>query len=340
MSRDSHLWALEQILPWATAPVVAHAHYAAELARLNALHHDLFVYDIDGSSVSTREKHVHHPVAYNRRIVHLRAELYRSLLQRAVAAVGFLGTASIVMAVGDQPSEVPPDVPVFSYQKPMGGRMILLPDPEFVENDLYAQEEADISFRMTDAPKLNQVMFSGSSTGRVLHEEDVRRDAGERLSYAARFQQHPRIRFTIGFAAECATPEAAALLEAKPYFEAVDWHHQLLSRFIFSMDGNGATCSRVFRTLRSRSVLLKLGSPHQLFYFSGMIPWRHFIPVRDADDLDRLADEVTRADFPADAIADAANDFCTESLNPEALLQFTGQVLTLFQRHVLARMAR
>lgn len=339
MADDGAHWAQEQILPWAAAPVVSASAYAAELERLNGSRHDLFVFDIADHTVSLRKKAVRHSAELNQRIVDLRVGLYRSLLERAVAAVRFQGRISLGLGVGDMIGEEPAGVPLFGYQKPEGSPLMLLPDPEFLENAFYAAEDWDVSFRLTDGPKLNQVMFSGSSTGLALDAEAVRTDASERLAFAARFADHPLVRFTIGFAAECDSPETAALLEAKPYFRHVDFHHQLLSRYILSLDGNGATCSRVVRTLRSRSVLLKVNSPHRLFYFSRMTPWRHYVPVRDADDLERLAPELTRPDFPSAAMADAANAFCRESLNTEALLAYTGRVLQGFQRHVLPRMA-
>ena len=287
MTLDSRGWALEQVLPWAAAAVCTADVYAAELERLNATTFDIFVYDCTDGRVTVRDKSMRYPVAYNDRIVQLRAELYLGLIQQAVAARGLRGPLSLAMAVADFPSGTPaPGTPLFGYQKLAGDPLILLPDPEFIENGYYADEDEDVSFRLSSDPKLNQVMFSGSSTGRILTEARVRADDSERLGYAARFLHHPHVRFTIGFAAECETPEAEALLQAKPYFAMVDWQHQLLSRFVFSMDGNGATCSRVMRVLRSRSVLLKLNSPHQLFYFSGLIPWRHYVPVADADDLD------------------------------------------------------
>lgn len=340
MTQDSRGWAQEQVLPWAAAAVITAAGYAAELERLNAVTFDIFVYDFRDGEVGVREKTMRYPVAFNDRIVHLRAELYRKLLQDAADARGLRAPFSVAVAVADMPSAHPaPGMPLFGYQKLAGAPLILLPDPEFLENRFYAEEDEDVGLRLSSDPKLNQVMFSGSSTGRILTEQRVRDDDSERLRYAARFLGHPHVRFTIGFAAECETPEAEALLQAKPYFAMVDWQHQLLSRYVFSMDGNGATCSRVIRVLRSRSVLLKLASPHTLFYFSGLIPWRHYVPVADADDLDRLSHELTRPEFPAELIADAANRFCRESLGAAEVLDYAGRVLELFGRDVLARMA-
>ena len=328
-------WAQAQVLPWAAAVNLSAAEYAARLDDVNARRHNVIVYDIADGAVNVREKHVHHPLEFNRRIEQARVSLYRDLLLEASAQAGLTAPLSIAVGVGDFVTEVPPDLPLFGLQKRRGDLPMLLPDVEFVENSYYTREHSDL---FTDEAKVNQVVFSGASTGRVLAPDDVAHDRGERLRYAAHFVGSPFVKFTIGLAAECTSPEAVQALEAKPYFSNVNWHEQLRSRYIFSMDGNGATCSRVIRTLRSRSVLLKLKSENELFYFSGLIPWRHYIPVDRLEELETLAPRLTRTDFPSGDIADAANVFCAVNLTRARVIAYTGELIGRFAREVHARL--
>ena len=70
----------------------------------------------------------------------------------------------------------------------------------------------------------------------------------------------------------------------------IEWREQAGCKYLISMDGNGATCSRVAAALKSNSVLLKYDSPYQLFYFKGLRSWDNFIPVQeDQDVLDIMA---------------------------------------------------
>lgn len=327
-------WAQAQVLPWAASADMTRAEYDAGLELIHATRHDMMVYDVAGGVVALRAPQRHHPTEFNRRIESFRADLYLALLREAVRAMGIDARFSIAVGVADKVFDVDPRMPVFGYQRRRGERPMLLPDIEFQEHGFYEYEHSDLH----PEGKVNEIVFSGASTGKWLSAEDVANDDSDRLRFAARFHGHPQVRFSIGMAAECSTPEAEALLKAKPYFRQVNWHEQMRSRYIFSMDGNGATCSRVLRGLRTRSVLLKLRSEHELYYFSGLIPWRHYIPVEDMADLERLAPQITREDFPSDVIADAANAFCAEHLTREKVILYTGRLLRDFHAHVHARL--
>lgn len=63
------------------------------------------------------------------------------------------------------------------------------------------------------------------------------------------------------------------------------WGEALEHRYILSMDGYGAACSRAYLALRSASVLLKLEGarplllPSALYVHSALLAWKHFVPV-------------------------------------------------------------
>ncbi len=51
------------------------------------------------------------------------------------------------------------------------------------------------------------------------------------------------------------------------------------------MDGNGATCSRLALGLKSNCVVLKYNSLYELYYFSILNPWIHYIPIEKDEDI-------------------------------------------------------
>ena len=326
-------WAHAQITPWAARTHLSLGDYVDGLRHLNAVKHDVYVFDIAGDDVHVREKHVHHPLPFNRRIEHFRVHLYRDHFRAAAARAQLTRPLSVGLMVGDLVRDVNPHLPIFAYQRTLAEPWILIPDVEMLEVDFYESEGPDT----TPGDKLDSIVFSGSSTGASLDVEAVRDDASERLRYAARFLDSPVVRFTIGRASECTSPEAEAALMAKPYFRHVGWEEQLKHRYILSLDGNGATCSRVIRTLRSRSCLVKQRSDNILFYFPGLLPWHHYVPVDDAEDLARLAPLLTRADFPSAGLCDAANAFCAEQLTRAAVVDYTAALLRDFDAQYLRR---
>ena len=109
------------------------------------------------------------------------------------------------------------------------------------------------------------------------------------------FKDSDLVEFRLPRLVHCADAAAAALMvEMGLGTGEQPWRYQFRRKFIISMDGNGATCSRVAIALRSRSVLVKYGSPYELYYSGGLAPWLHYIPVeRDAEvaDLVRMERE-------------------------------------------------
>ena len=108
------------------------------------------------------------------------------------------------------------------------------------------------------------------------------------------------------------------------------WTEQLKYRFLISMDGNGATCSRLANGLGSNSALVKYESSHLLYYFSGMRPWLHFIPVCDHQSvLNVIAIERKYPGF-FQPIAEAGKKFSSAFLNVAAAKKYTAQLLRLY----------
>ena len=158
--------------------------------------------------------------------------------------------------------------PIFCFQKKRGHRNPLLPDIEFLTNDFYR----DPSFIDTIPyeKKIARAVFSGSTTGGHITPSIARALSLPRLRAAGYFQGNERVDFRLPNIVQ-AGPEAQAILETMPFCRkpVLDWKEQLQRRFILSIDGNGATCSRVVIALLSNSVLLKYDSDNIMYYFEG-----------------------------------------------------------------------
>jgi hypothetical protein len=119
-----------------------------------------------------------------------------------------------------------------------------LPDIDFLVNDFYR----DQSFIDTVPyeKKTARAVFSGSTTGGHITPSVACTLSLPRLRAAGYFQGNDRVDFRLPNIVH-ATPEAQTLLEAMPFCRKprLDWKEQLQRRFILSIDGNGATCSRV-----------------------------------------------------------------------------------------------
>jgi hypothetical protein len=108
------------------------------------------------------------------------------------------------------------------------------------------------------------------------------------------------------------------------------WKDQFERRFILSMDGNGATCSRVVIALMSNSVLLKYHSDNVLYYFDGMQPWIHYVPVMEDRDVQATIDLEAREPTSFARIAAAGQKFASTYLSRSAIVEYTRALLLLY----------
>ena len=101
------------------------------------------------------------------------------------------------------------------------------------------------------------------------------------------FRDEARVLFQLPFLAQCVSPEAEAQLRNLGFGGGhhTPWVEQFRHRFILSMDGNGPSCARIGIGLACNSVLLQYCSRHLMYYFSGLQPWLHYLPVHDDRDV-------------------------------------------------------
>jgi len=139
-------------------------------------------------------------------------------------------------------------IPSFAFQKVRGSAVILLPDVDLLSIDL---DDPSLEDGFGFEAKVKHAMFVGSTTGRTIDAEVVLSGKHERLRAAVSFKDTPAVTFELPGIAQCDSPETERLIENLGITgRRRSWHEQFGSRYLISIDGNGATCSRV----RSRSV--------------------------------------------------------------------------------------
>ena len=261
---------------------------------------------------------------------------YLPFLDRVARRAGLAAPVTIALDLNDEPLSSA-GLPVFSFQKTAGSDNILLPDVEFLQPTHNALPSWLTYDRTPWARKRPTAVFAGSTTGGVITPEVVRTLALPRLRAGVFFGGAAEVDFRLPNLVECDSPETEAMLRAMGFGTgALSWQEQFGHRFIISMDGNGATCSRVVVTLRSRSVLLKYASDRLLYYFHGLVPGVHFVPIaRDSDVL--LSVAAARADAaPFRAMNEAARRFAGTFLTRRAVERYMAELLRGYAETVAA----
>lgn len=237
---------------------------------------------------------------------------------------------STTICLGVEDLLYPPFIlPIFGFQRAVTDPTPLLPDIDFLYNHFY--ENPPFQDLVPYADKATGAVFAGSTTGGQIDLDAARHFRLPRLRAAHFFRQVPDVDFRLPSVVQC-TPDARAFLQAQSFCQAppASWPEQFRARFLISMDGNGATCSRVAVALGSRCVLLKYDSEHVLYYFQGLTPHVHFIPITQDEDVLRIietehADPEHFADIPK-----AARVFAASFLTRPRIVEYAARLIAAY----------
>lgn len=290
----------------------------------------VFIFHVDGGKVRFDDKRAAFASQAKQGLYYdnllARAPLYQDILQTALRAFHVGGKATLAIDLCDMSSHRAM-VPVFSFQKPRGSRNILIPDVDCIHFDFYLARLAAEPQGFAD--KKNEAIFVGSTTGNPLlspqHVQDLR---NARLRSAVFFKNVANVIFHLPVIVQYQGDNTLESIESLGV-QGRKWSfdEQLERKFLLSIDGNGATCSRVVIGLVSNSVLMKYNSPHHLFYFKGLQPWKHFIPLRDDQDvLDYLSEHSLQEGLYTD-IARSSRAFALRYLSRIHVLRYTAELL-------------
>jgi len=315
-------WCLAELALW-RARHLTYADICAEYQRLNETRPWCFIFQIRDGQVSIADKPPDLPS--NRESLH-RARLYLKFIQETVSAHKLDVESRFLIEVSDG-GHRSDAAPVFVFQKQPASNAVLFPDFDFLGGNFYV--EGDVVDRFDYLQKTPTAMFVGSTSGAINTEKVVRTLASPRLRAAEYFRNSQDVRFVLPVIVQCDTKATEDLLREMGYGrgERVPWKLQMMNRFIISMDGNGATCSRVAIALKSNSVLLKYHSPHMLYYFSHLVPWKHYIPIAADGDIDGIVQMEKNDPGTFRFIADQGRAFAGRYLTKEAVSNYAAELI-------------
>lgn len=314
-------WCLKETAIW-RARGLNFAHVTAEYKNLNAYDSHTFLFLIEDGAVSIIEK----PPAPSTPLtddLNLRAARYQQFFQRVVRRFCPKLRTMIAVNVGDEGAGSD-SVPIFKFQKPLGAPAILIPDVDILAFDFYYTNKSIKDF-LNYHEKSCSAIFVGSTTGGgQLTESAIENLSVPRLRSAVFFKNNPEVIFRLPGLVQCDSDATENRLRAMGFGgERIPWRDQFAHKFLISIDGNGATCSRVVIALRSQSTLLKYDSPHVLHYFSALIPWLHYVPISSDAEVQLAIDVEKRSPGMFEFIAAAGRRFAETFLTRYRTMQYT-----------------
>ncbi|WP_238183998.1 glycosyl transferase family 90, partial [Methylobacterium trifolii] len=333
-------WAKEEVNIWSQEASFSSecvndslSSYRIFLECVNENTKDIFIFSFSKGDVHISPKRNPHTSVAAGSLEAVRLPLYVNFLKNVILQVPHLPEFSIALCIGDMVA-FDSRFPVFCFQKNVRSNLMLIPDPDFLQYNFYQEKPEDEKFE----DKLDQVIFCGSSTGGIMTDRDIINDNTDRLYLCNEFIGNKDIKVRIGAAVQCLSEDGAELLRKKPYFERILWDEQIKCRYILSIDGNGATCSRIVLTLRSQSLLLKYRSEQQLYYFRGLRPFEHFVPIDNAEDLKLQYSRLKNGEIETKKMIRNANNFYDDYLGKSSVEYYTACLLESFYYYYVSKL--
>ena len=314
-------WALSQTAPFAPGSVDPDAARAT-YEELNETTPWAFIFRIRNGLVSMDDK----PEGVAPPAIQAeRAEAYLRFLQSVAMRLPPDLSTILCVSVDDLVSDIG-EFPVFGFQKGLGERPLLLPDVDLLDHAFFESGELDDTTAYMD--KSPSAVFAGSTSGGIITPDVARALSLPRLRAAAFFDSHERVDFRLPNIVQCEAG-AADILRAQPFCQkpTLTWEEQMRNRMLISMDGNGATCARVAVALRSNCVLLKYDSPDSLYYFAGMQPWLHYVPVSKDEDVEIILSQEANLPAAFARIAEEGRRFAQTYLSRDSAERYTALLL-------------
>ncbi len=325
-------WAESQFTAWrGTNPLDPQA-LRAQLERVEAASASIFLFDFAAGAVSLRHKTRSWQDVAEPELLR-RARHYLALFREVVAAFGLQACFPLAIDVDDHPLHES-GVPLLAFQKRSGSPLILLPDIDLLSGDYFVASEYDDPYAFED--KADAAIFVGATTGGNLTRETVEALSMPRLRSAVFFREVADVTFRLPKIVQFDSDDTVAMVRALDVGGApASWKEQFGYRYLLSMDGNGATCSRVAIALRSHSVLIKYASDFELFYFAGLAAGKTHLAVARDEDVCKTLDRCRRKPDQAAAIARAGRRFALEHLSRLPVLAYVAHLLEAYGRVVV-----
>ena len=325
--RNIHAWAMSEVMPWRMLRLADDAIPRAAL-QLNAGSKTAFVYIVRDGRVSVEAKRSELALASAEK----RSQMYLSFFQEVLRDYPTIPDTTFILDVDDMPLPRP-TVPVLQFQKPVGAFSILVPDIDFIGWNYYLQPA--IADTIAYDNKSLSAIFVGGTSGQTNTVETVLNPVAQRLRAAKYFRGNSDVSFHLTTLSRCENAEAERALRDLGFGgPPIQWSEQFERKFIISVDGNGATCSRVVIALKSNSVLLKYDSPHHLYYFRGLVPWKHYIPISGDSDIENIIRMERKCPSAFASIAEEGRYFAETYLTRRRVLQYAAEVLTNYALYV------
>ncbi|MES2504157.1 MAG: glycosyl transferase family 90 [Myxococcota bacterium] len=263
-----------------------------------------------------------------------RAAQIIQLIRQSVRAYGKLQNMALVFNLLDEPqikicrTDKCESLPLFSFQKTDDYADILFPYvPQFLNIDSRYKDinSLDVSWES----KVEQLVWRGSQTGGVFDATNWKEFGRSKL--VLKCNEIPAL-CNAGFSSYSQVTEEGMLAMAGEIGlkERISEPEMMKWKYVASYDGNG-WADRFVRLLASGSVVFKQDSPFYEFFYSSLVPYKHYLPVKqDSSDLAEQILWARQNDSKVRIIVKNANEFVGSQMRQPMVEQYVYRLLQTY----------
>ncbi len=227
-----------------------------------------------------------------------------------------------------------PISPCFVFAKSnRANNFILMPDfKAFGGYGKLRQQILDGNRKFSWEKKNSQAFWRGSTTSGFFQKDNWNLFCrGKLVLLSLLHPQELDARFTS--VVQC-TPDVPSLMRASGMVSKnVGKVDHLKYKYLIDVDGNSCTYERCFWVLLSNSLVIKQITPNIQWYYGGLKPYVHFLPLKE--DLGDLLEQINWAkehDEDAKKMAERSTEFVKENLSAESIFHYMTLLLTEYAK--------
>jgi hypothetical protein len=225
------------------------------------------------------------------------------------------------------------DLPIFTFQKKDTQSSILFPASTFYMNWDTTVNDMRSAHQNWDA-KLPKLVWRGSQTGGWFTKNTWKTFARSKIVLFSK--DHPELcdAGLSSFSGQVEDDETKKdiLAETGGFASYINLKDMQKYKYIASIDGNGWVVRLSPLLAGGSSFLFKQSSPWIEFYYSALIPYRHYVPIsRDLSDLEFMMIWATENDLVMKRIVSEMRQFVDESLRSEHIYCYIVELLLQYQ---------
>lgn len=326
VSRNIHEWAMEQISPWRDGRLVRD-ETMKYINKLNDSELNVYIFNIKRGNVEVVEK----PDILHNEHSYYRAKLYRSFLETTVRSLCPDLSTTLAIFVGDGALNNI-EAPVFAFQKTIENNSPLLPDVGLIDPAFF--RSGNYFDPVEYEEKTVSAIFAGSTTGGLITPEAIRNGSHPRIRAGRFFRGCDVVQFYLPNIVNHGSDEAWNMLRDLGFGggEHISWSEQFGHLFLLSMDGYGPSPARIAIGLKSNGVLMHYVTEHVLYYFGGLQPWVHYLPIYADRDVLRMIEEERQDPGRYRNVAIEGKRFAENYLTPFGVMSYIADILQTYEQ--------